>query len=144
MGSYPELSTVQPHAKLSTMTPSELSHRGRPRLPSTMKRLSKCNAAWVAGIVEGEGSIGRVRGELAVWSNDRELLERLQDLTGVGRLYKVSLTAARRAAGSRSVTYRWLVTRRADLSKLYPTLLPWMLPRRAAAMSAALQRIERT
>lgn len=94
--------------------------------------------AWMAGIVEGEGHIEKRKGSLALWNNDLELLERLHELSGVGTIYTIPLTERRKGYGSRSETYRWMVTRKNDIDALYRLLLPWMMPARRAAMETHL------
>jgi hypothetical protein len=95
--------------------------------------------AWVAGVVEGEGTIyTNPRGEtsLSVQSTDQDTVERLLSATQLGRIYQQP---------SRSERWRpsavWKVTRVNDLKSLLPALHPWFGTRRQRAAEAALLRL---
>ena len=86
--------------------------------------MTKCDAAWLAGVIDGEGcfTINRKRGgtyncRLVIEMHYKELptLQKLAEAVGFGRA-----TVVRRA--SRADTAAWSVTSKADCLKLYKLL----------------------
>lgn len=95
--------------------------------------------AWLAGIVEGEGSIGcywldktrPTRGKttvLAVEMRDLDVLERLQRITGKGTI------RVKPARGNAAETAVWRVQRKEDVVAICERILPLMGERRTAKM----------
>lgn len=92
-------------------------------------------AAWVAGIVEGEGTIvwapkppGARRGPnvyLRVKMSDLDVIERLKSWTGIG-----TITTVRKEV-NRKQCWSWTVSRHEDLLSLFDAIEPYLLSRRA-------------
>ncbi len=77
--------------------------------------------AWVAGILEGEGSfyVGPGGRKVTVEMKDLDIIERVQTILGGGRLYH-------RDNGMHSLT----IARCLDLLVLLPAIMPWLGERR--------------
>jgi LAGLIDADG-like domain len=85
-------------------------------------------AAWVAGVLEGEGCFRLTRrhgGRINLESTDADIVERVQALTG-GDLYR---QAARKE--SWKPTTILAIRGRTNLRRVLPPILPWLLQRRA-------------
>jgi hypothetical protein len=93
-----------------------------------MRRMNTAEAAWVAGVVEGEGTFRRDRrraGQIRVVMTDRDIVERLREVTGLGLIYD----RGRRKAHYRQA-WEWQVTRRNSVGLLVSELAPFLLSRR--------------
>jgi len=58
--------------------------------PETLKYMDPCDVAWLAGILEGEGSWvrkGKDRVSVQVAMTDRDIVYRLRKITGVGNIF---------------------------------------------------------
>lgn len=68
--------------------------------------------AWVAGLFEGEGCVGKYgrNSWLAVEMKDKDILERLQQITGFGTI------RFKPARGKCAETYVWAVQNKAGLT----------------------------
>jgi hypothetical protein len=96
-------------------------------LPPT--ELSGPAVAWVAGVLEGEGSFGLTRrhgGRIDLGSTDADIVQRVHDLTG-GDLYH---RAARKQTWKPMTILA--IRGRSNLRRVLPLILPWLLQRRAA------------
>jgi hypothetical protein len=89
--------------------------------------------AWLAGLIEGEGSFVATTRTLSVVSTDEDIIHRLRDTTGVGRIYR-----AARQQPHHKQAYLWNVGRSAHLRQLIPLLLPWLGERRTQAAATLL------
>ncbi len=93
---------------------------------------------WVAGIIEGEGSImalamsGGVYPRVSVQMTDRDVLDRLQVSTTMGH---VSGPALR---GESKPIWTWQVTRQFDVEALLEAIRPWMGVRRTSKIDEVL------
>lgn len=85
--------------------------------------------AWAAGLIEGEGWI--LPDEIGVQSTDRDVLERLLDLTGVGQVHDVN-----RQKSHHRDSHVWRVTRRSAADDLLTLVRPWLGERRGASVDA--------
>lgn len=56
------------------------------RSPVKPRKMSAAEIAWVAGIIEGEGSFAQSRPRIAVSMTDRDIIERLHRVTGIGHV----------------------------------------------------------
>ncbi|WP_433175116.1 hypothetical protein [Actinoallomurus sp. CA-150999] len=98
---------------------------------------SNSNNAWLAGILEGEGSfISKTKLSISVAMTDQDVIERLSTLTGVGRVYALG-----RQKGHHKDVWRWTIYRRAHLKSITEAVLPWLGKRRTVAAQALLDRI---
>lgn len=85
-------------------------------------------AAWVAGVLEGEGCFSLTRrhgGRISLESTAADIVERVHLLTG-GDLYR---QAARKE--SWKPTTILAIRGRKNLRRVLPPILPWLLQRRA-------------
>jgi hypothetical protein len=106
-----------------------------------MRACTNEELAWVAGIVEGEGTIrraqgprGRARWFVAVQMTDADVVRRLANVTGLGRVYG---PYAPRAAQTKSV-WAWHVSAREDVYCLLDSLYGWLGERRRGRAEEAL------
>jgi len=102
------------------------------------REMSPCEAAWVAGIVDGEGTVtirtkpypGGKRYQvcsLSVVNTDVEMIARLVELTGIGR---VGMNV--RATHKRKEIWRWGTDQR-QAAAVARQLLPWLTTKRSRA-----------
>ena len=105
------------------------------------KKLSDIDAAYLAGIVDGEGCItaslnrGYINGRLEIGSVNREFLQSLVDRVGTG-----TFCAAGRRSKNAKILYRWHIQLGA-MPSLLPQLLPYLKLKKAQAeMMLALVR----
>jgi hypothetical protein len=111
--------------------------------------MSPCEAAWVAGIVDGEGSItirtkpypGGKRyqvASLSVCNTDTELLARVVEFTGIGRIgFNI------RANHKRKEIWRWQTDQR-QAAAVVEQLMPWLTcKRRVAELLLEFQTLRR-
>jgi len=115
----------------------------------TARRMSPCEAAWVAGIVDGEGTVtirtkpypGGKRyqvASLSVCNTDTGLLARLVECTGIGR---VGMNV--RANHRRKEIWRWQTDQR-QAAAVLEQLLPWLTAKReVAALMLEFQSLRR-
>jgi hypothetical protein len=94
-------------------------------------------AAWVAGILEGEGSFVSSKSiAIQVTMTDLDILQRLRQLTGVGRIYSIT-----RRKDIHKDAWIWAVQRRAHIRHVINAVLPWLGERRTLAARRLLDRI---
>lgn len=102
--------------------------------------MNDVEVAWLAGLIEGEGSVSLHRGSsatLAVLMTDEDVIRKLRTISGVGRVtgpYRHSNLNARE-------TWLWSVGRVAELRPLLAALLPYMGARRSARFAEATRHI---
>jgi len=100
--------------------------------PPALNCMLPIERAWLAGIVEGEGTFGRTGrpgGQIRVVMTDQDVVRRLQSLTGLGLVHN----RGRRAAHHKTV-WEWAVTRRENVCTLALELAPLLLMRRRTAI----------
>lgn len=98
----------------------------------TSLECSETDVAWIAGIVEGEGSLGvypdkrdgSKRFVLTVTMTDKDIIDRLSRLTGMGSLH----SRTRKLGKKRQ--YTWTVGAMDDVYSLVVAILPWLGQRR--------------
>lgn len=97
--------------------------------------------AWVAGVVEGEGSfLTSMTGEygpyacVQVGMTDGDVIERLASVTGMGR---ISVEEPSRGRATKTL-YRWRVQKNADACALAVQLLPHLGQRRRSKAVAMI------
>lgn len=108
-----------------------------------MRNLTTVDAAWLAGLFEGEGHIalypnqGRGAVQLRLDMTDFDVVDAVHRLTGVGRLY------TRPARNERWKAQRqWQVARRDDVRAVLTAIRPWLHDRRAARADEALAMLD--
>jgi hypothetical protein len=112
----------------------------RRRRPSRLLDMPVEHIAWVAGLLDGEGSFivlrrkTRVSPALVVCCKmtDLDLIERLQEVTGVG-------TVSGPHKGTNKPSWTWACNRVNDGVDLCKAIYPWMGIRRQAAIRKILQ-----
>ena len=101
----------------------------------TARRMTPCEAAWVAGIIDGEGTItirtkpypGGKRYQVAALlacNTDAELIARLVEYTGIGRL-----RLHYRPEQKRKELWRWGTDQR-QAAAVVEQILPWLTAKR--------------
>lgn len=80
------------------------------------REITPTNIAWVAGVYEGEGCLNFSGGKwhITIQMTDFDVLERIQDILGMGNIYKRPLIQGRKQAwilktGRREYVQAWLV-----------------------------------
>lgn len=100
------------------------------------RQMSEAEVAWVAGIVEGEGSFDKTRARLAVAMTDRDIIERLHRVTGIGNVY-FDRPGARAHHKPSSC---WYVSRREHVGHIVGLMYPWLGQRRQESVRALAKR----
>lgn len=104
-----------------------------------LRLLTPMEIGWLAGIVEGEGSItwqNKTSVALRVSMTDRDVVERLLTLTGVGTFREIP---PRRDVCK--TQWAWNVNKCDDVEFILTTIRPLMGERRGARIDAALERL---
>lgn len=94
-------------------------------------------AAWVAGIVEGEGYIGLRKAKypcVVVQMTDEDVVLRLAEETGVGRVFGPYSDKR----GHRKPAWRWEVAHAEDAARLLEALIPQLGLRRTSKARSVL------
>lgn len=104
--------------------------------------MDEIEAAWVAGLIEGEGCIGQytyprsggfyTKTILQVEMKDLDVLERLQTYTGHGTI------RFKQARGNSAETWVWTVTRKTHIREIAEAILPHMGNRRSKKIKSIL------
>lgn len=92
---------------------------------TALRDMSEAEIAWVAGIIEGEGTFA-VRNNSAwirVGMSDEDTIQKLQAITGVGRIHTYQRDEYK-------TMYLWSVARKVERDALANLILPWMSTRR--------------
>lgn len=88
--------------------------------------LSATEIAWLAGLLDGEGSFTQKgQGRVHVEMTDRDVIEYLHELTGVGSLYSPKQRNARHKA-----SWIWCVSRGEVTLQIVRVIFPWLSDRR--------------
>lgn len=102
-------------------------------------------AAWVAGIIEGEGCIqwdaSSRACHITVSMTDYDVIERLFILTGIGHVNAKKQRANRLDGTPVKQQWRWRVSTREDFRALAEQIEPFLLSRRAAKLREVLAMI---
>lgn len=101
--------------------------------------VSDCELAWLAGIVEGEGSIsfqGANSVRVTVQMVDRDIIERCYRVAGLGYIDNPKYSTTHKAQ------WPWIVQRRDDVIMLLHMILPWLGQRRSQKAQEALIRLD--
>lgn len=101
------------------------------------RQMSPVQVAWLAGLLEGEGTfVSKRRPHIAVAMTDQDVVQRLLDWTGLGRIHSVG-----RQKDHHKPAWIWTVRRRAHIQHLVRLVRPWLGERRGVAADALLQRV---
>jgi hypothetical protein len=108
--------------------------------PVTPHDIPPLEVAWLAGILEGEGSfISKGQARIQVAMTDQDIITRLAELTGVGRVY-----AVRRQKPHHKDSWLWTVRRPVHVEHIIRLVLPWLGQRRTVAAREVLNKISQT
>jgi hypothetical protein len=125
-----------------------------PRSPSNRLsgsvKLTDFELGWVVGILEGEGCFFITRrakgpygpylyGRVTVCMTDRDVLERLQRVTGIGKLERVR----ERQDPKHKPISQWIVCRNQEAIELMVAVYPHMGARRQAKIREVLAQVEK-
>lgn len=101
--------------------------------------------AWAAGLIEGEGTFALVKNskakhgksaKIVVQMNDLDVLERLHNVFGLGRIYY------RPPRGNSKESWAWTVYKATEVKDILGTLLPYLGNRRTAKANEVIDWIE--
>jgi hypothetical protein len=102
-----------------------------------VRQMSAEEAAWLAGILEGEGSfISTSYCSLQVTMTDRDIIARLVAITGVGRVHE-----RRPQKSHHKPSQLWVVARHEQIRQLIEAVLPWLGERRSEAVLRLLKKV---
>lgn len=104
-----------------------------------MNNISEIQAAWIAGLFEGEGCISwcdKTSVALKLTMTDEDVVQRLFDLTGVGYI-----TMKTKNNESSKQAWNWTLQHAEEVKTLLTLLLPFFGNRRAAKAVASLERL---
>lgn len=119
------------------------------RRPVQIREISDVDLAWLAGLLEGEGTFilrreaatacqrERVIIRICVHMTDRDVVERVRDIVGVG-------TVLPRKPGKphHKMTFQWIISAKAPTLELMRLLRPHMGERRRARIDACIKAVE--
>lgn len=99
--------------------------------------MRKTDAAWLAGLFEGEGTAyaskktkakprSSIRAVIAM--TDRDVVHRIAQATGLGRICQQELPSGK-------ISYRWTVAGAKDFRKFMDWILPWLGERRTKQLN---------
>lgn len=107
--------------------------------------MNEAEIAWAAGLFEGEGCVsvfptgsGRSGVHLILQSTDHDVLERFQEVVGVGTIYMVNSDRPSRKPSNKQV-WRWCVSRAPDSLAVLLAFRPWLGARRGARADEAIE-----
>lgn len=110
-----------------------------------MNEISDVDAAWIAGLLEGEGSFfplvregKRTLARTSMGSCDLDVLERLREITGIGSILKV----ARSDRPSHKPHWTWTVQRHQDAIDLMSRIHHLMGARRADRITEVFNQVD--
>jgi hypothetical protein len=99
-----------------------------------MNNMTEAQVAWVAGIIEGEGTIvwadGRAKyAAVKVHMTDQDTVQRLHAWTGLG-----TVTDHRPRTDRHKASWLWSVQRQDEFLALAAAVEPWLMSRRTARL----------
>lgn len=100
-----------------------------------MKELTPAEVAWLAGIYEGEGTCSITRGRairVEIVMTDQDIVDRIQDLTGLGSVRSLSLRGEKHKQA-----WRWSIGS-ADAVAFLEAIMLWLGERRKGRAIAAI------
>lgn len=104
--------------------------------------MNELQIAWVAGLLEGEGTFIRRSGNSCVIScemTDKDTIEKLFSFVGTGNIYFCS---ARNEAWKD--TWKWQLTDSLCILELLQLIYPWMSDRRKIAIDIVMSTVRKT
>lgn len=103
--------------------------------------MTPTETAWLAGILEGEGSFfelkrpkKRTLARVSMAMTDHDIVERVAEVTGVGTVKHVP----RRSRPDRKPIWHWVVQRNNDAVDVMKAVRPWMGERRTERIDGVL------
>jgi LAGLIDADG-like domain len=95
------------------------------------------STAWLAGLIEGEGSIAPH--EMSITSIDHDILQRVRDITRCGQIYPV-----RKQQPHHRNAFVWKLTSHEHIDYVLCLIKPWMLRRRSTAIDTVFSTRQRS
>lgn len=104
--------------------------------------MTEAEIAWLAGIIEGEGSIywdkrSKNSVRISVSMTDEDVVRRIHALVGVG-----AVSVKTRPTVTGKLVYRWDAGHKLEVRPLLVSVRPWMGLRRGAKIDEAIARID--
>lgn len=103
--------------------------------------MNNIETAWLAGIIEGEGTIHRVNelgsGRIAVLMTDRDVIDEVYRIAGVGQLYPVPARKSHHKDG-----YMWTVTSKKNIRAIADRIAPFLMARRREQLNIVLKAMD--
>ena len=99
---------------------------------------TKKTIEWFAGLYEGEGCVGYYSNRcliMALGSNDKDVLEQIVSILGVGKVRK----KYRSSNPNHNQQYVWTLSKRNDVFKVIGQILPYMGKRRTQQITKAIK-----
>lgn len=109
--------------------------------------VSEINYAWAAGVLEGEGTFSKHKRKgrnntisfaIHCEMTDRDIIERLKKIFGVGTICKRD-----RNDGKRKISWCWSVQNHAGIFEVLLRIRPYLGERRGEKVSEIIEDIER-
>lgn len=101
--------------------------------------MSDTEIAWLAGLIEGEGSFtlyqgeGRIRVLISIQMTDKDVLDRVASIVGLGNV----VWCTKREEHHKD-SYKWAISSRVAVTELMMLLYPCMGTRRQARIAECL------
>lgn len=112
---------------------------GPKRKPTSIRYMNPLEIGWVAGIIEGEGNFhapgNRNPMQIRVGMTDRDIIERLLKVTGVG-----TITIRETVVVNHKTVYTWVVSPYNDVIHLLASIVPLMGDRRKQQIEHMLDK----
>jgi hypothetical protein len=107
------------------------------RTDVAIREMSPEEVAWLAGILEGEGSfISTGYCSIQVTMTDRDISARIVEVTGVGRVHE-----RRPQKSNHRPSQLWTVAQHEQIRQLLGAVLPWLGERRSEAALCLLKKV---
>ena len=97
--------------------------------------MTRTDAAWLAGIIDGEGYVDAKRRRVTVTNCDMKLLDEVKRVAGCGAIHT---TGPCRSEKHRPA-YRWSVAARADVATVLRSVFPRLITKRDVARNVILE-----
>jgi hypothetical protein len=107
--------------------------------------LSMVDLGWIAGLIEGEGYIGRIGrksqpvASLEIYSTDRDVIERLVKLLGGKTKQREQCLSARKYSKGQTKTLYYVRWNSARAAAIIMTIFPLLSERRKASAIGSLE-----
>lgn len=117
-----------------------------------MEKLAEVDAAWVAGLLEGEGCFSIFKRTTSTQNHkqlniqctmtDEDVILKLQDILKLGNIHKVQPSGSKRDGTPYKPAYKWAVDNHAGQKFILESILPYLGERRTAKANELLNYID--